>query len=274
MRSPIPALRNHVLREAARILARSSTFRRHLGRLDPNLDPDFLRAVALIRNASDEEAVFVRDLVSERTSFAQIKQDLWVLHETRRKTGGYFVEFGAADGISLSNTYLLERDFAWQGILVEPNPVWHAELARTRKAIVDFRCVYRTTGARIDFAATRHAALGTITEFIAADGHARSRSDHQVIQVETVRLGDLLRSHGAPRYIDYISIDTEGSELEILQAFDFAEWDVMLLSVEHNGSRQAAPLDRLMDRNGYERRYPGYSSFEAWYRKRGTSQRP
>ncbi|MEA2989895.1 MAG: hypothetical protein QOG83_2606 [Alphaproteobacteria bacterium] len=45
-----------------------------------------------------------------------------MLHETGRKTSGYFVEFGATDGSNLSNTYLLERDFGWHGILAEPNP--------------------------------------------------------------------------------------------------------------------------------------------------------
>src|ERR1700720_4293944 len=104
MQSLIPILRNHVLRHAARILVKSGTFRRHLGALDPNLDPDFLRAVGLIRNATDEEALFVRDLVSGAASCAQLRQDLWVLHETRRKRNGYFVEFGATDGVSLSNT--------------------------------------------------------------------------------------------------------------------------------------------------------------------------
>jgi FkbM family methyltransferase len=270
MRSPIPDWRNYVLRHAARILARSGTFRRHLGRVDPNLDPDFLRALSFIRDASDEEAAFIRDLVSDRTSFAQFKQDLWVLHETKRKTRGYFVEFGATDGIYLSNTYLLERDFAWCGILAEPNPAWHADLSRNRRATIDLRCVSRTTGARIDFAATRHAGLGTIAEYVAADGHAQARRDHHIIQVETVTLCDLLETHGAPRCIDYLSIDTEGSELDILQSFDLTKWDVRLLSVEHNGGRQAEPLDRLMYKHGYEKRYAGYSTIETWYRKRDS----
>ena len=268
MQSLISSLRNHVLRHAARILVKSGTFRRHLGALDPNLDPDFLRAVVLIRNATDEEALFVRDLVNVTNSYAQLRQDLWVLHETRRKRGGYFVEFGATDGISLSNTYLLERDFNWRGILAEPNPVWHAALKHNRAASIDLRCVFRTTGERLKFLATKYPELGTVQGFESGDGHARARSEHNLIEVETISLNDLLEQHNAPRDIDYISVDTEGSELGILERFDFSRWNVMLWSVEHNMTKQEQGVDRLMREHGYERRYPSYSSFDAWYRRK------
>src|SRR5689334_9133565 len=106
MADVVGKLRNVVLREAARILVRSGTFRRHLGSFDPDLDPHFISAVSNIRDAPDEDAIFIRDLVSLDPAYAHIKQDLWVLHETRRKRGGYFVEFGATDGIEASNTFL------------------------------------------------------------------------------------------------------------------------------------------------------------------------
>jgi hypothetical protein len=166
----ISELRNNVLRHVARVLVRSGTFRRHLGALDPILDPNFLRAVALIRDASDDEAVFVRDLVNAKCSHAQLRQDLWVLHEMQHKTSGYFVEFGATDGVSLSNTFLLGRNFMWRGILAELNPTWHAALKRNRTAHIDLRCVYDTSGKHVQFAATRYAELGTILEFISSDG--------------------------------------------------------------------------------------------------------
>jgi FkbM family methyltransferase len=267
MKTLIPRLRDLVLRQAARVLVKSGTFRRHLGKLDPSLDPNFLRAVGLIRNASIDDALFVWNLVNDRSSHAQNHQDLWVLHEARRKSFGYFVEFGATDGVNLSNTYLLERDFNWGGILAEPNPVWHADLKRNRRADIDLRCVFSTTGARVKFAATKYPELGTIVDFAFKDGHAESRRDHDVIEIETVSLNDLLESHHAPRNIDYISIDTEGSELDILQCFDFEKWDVMLFSIEHNATEQEHALDQLMRRHGYVRRHPSYSLIDAWYCK-------
>jgi FkbM family methyltransferase len=259
----ISRLRGAVLRRLAHILIGSGTFRRHLGEIDKNFDPRFLRAAELLRGASDEEAVFVRDLVNITD------QDgvLWVLNETGKKRGGYFVEFGAADGIALSNTYMLEKEFGWQGILAEPNPDWHAALLSNRDAAIDLRCVYTTSGAHIAFAATRYPALATIADFVACDSHARSRAEHRVVEVETVSLNDLLVAHDAPRDIDFISIDTEGSEYDILEAFDFGRWNVLLFSVEHNQTGNEQKIDRLMRRNGYERRHPAYPLIDAWYRR-------
>lgn len=268
--SAVGGLRSAVLRRLARILIRSGTFRRHLGTIDRDYDPDFLHAARFLRGASDAEALFVRELVNEVRpphANADQHQDLWVLHETSRKRGGFFVEFGAMDGIAGSNTLLLEREFGWRGILAEPNPVWHAALARNRTARFDHRCVFKTTGERIAFAATKHSGLATITEFAASDGHAQSRTEHEILQVETVSLNDLLASHGAPPRVDYISIDTEGSELAILERFDFARWDVRLFSVEHNLTIRQQQIDRLMHSHGYEKRFAGYAVIDAWYRK-------
>jgi FkbM family methyltransferase len=267
MRSIIPTLRDRVLARAARILIKSGTFRRHLAALDGTLDPDFLQAAGLIRNATDDEALFVRDLVSDSNSFAQLHQDLWVLHETRHERNGYFVEFGATDGVNLSNTCLLEREFGWRGILAEPNPAWHSSLRQNRNAAIDLRCVFGRTGEHVAFAATKHPELATIVGYGSNDGHRQARLDHTIVEVETVALNDLLAQHDAPREIDYISIDTEGSELDILAPFDFERWNVTLFSVEHNATGMEQELDRLMQRHGYERRYQNISKFDAWYRK-------
>lgn len=270
--SAVGDLRSAVLRRLARILIRSGTFRRHLGTFDRDYDPDFLRAVRYIRGASDQEALFVRDLVNvagtTRTNADQ-HQDLWVLHETRCKRGGFFVEFGAADGLGGSNTLVLERDFGWRGILAEPHPMWHADLPRNRTAQIDHRCVFTTTGNRVKFATTKYPLISTIADYKASDGHASSRAEHEIVEVETVSLNDLLADHDAPRAIDYISIDTEGSELAILEAFDFERWDVKLFSIEHNLTKQEQAIDRLMLGRGYERRYASYPLIDSWYRKAG-----
>ena len=67
-------------------------------------------------------ATYIKD------SKSQLKQDLFVLLQTNFKHNGFFVEFGATNGIDFSNTHLLEKEFGWSGILAEPAKVWHREL--------------------------------------------------------------------------------------------------------------------------------------------------
>ena len=101
-----------------------------------------------------------------------------------------------------------------------------------------------------------------------ATGPAEPDSEGTVIQVPTISLQDLLRRHGAPRVIDYMSIDTEGSEYDILAAFDFGAWDVRTFSIEHNRKPQRALIADLLARHGYVRRFPELSQFDDWYVRR------
>ncbi len=81
-------------------------------------------------------------------SNAQLLQDLWVLYELKEKRHGYFVEFGACDGISLSNTLLLEKTFGWQGALAEPARPGTPRYTRTEPATSPTNASTRPTGSR------------------------------------------------------------------------------------------------------------------------------
>lgn len=72
------------------------------------------------------------DLIKKSRS--QLRQDLFVLFQTKFKKNGYFVEFGATDGIELSNSFLLEKEYGWKGILAEPALKWHEDLIKNRTA--------------------------------------------------------------------------------------------------------------------------------------------
>jgi FkbM family methyltransferase len=200
-----------------------------------------------------------------RQSKAQILQDLWVCFELGDLRGGYFVEFGATDGRTNSNTYLLETEYGWKGILAEPNPVWHARLRQNRACIIDTRCVASSTGKSVKFLATDHvdSELSGIAEFANGDHFAEVRAKGCLIEVETVTLLDLLRANDAPAVIDYLSIDTEGSEYDILSAFDFSVRS-RLISVEHNSKTEKNVAD-LLARHGYVRVFPEYSQWDGWY---------
>jgi FkbM family methyltransferase len=216
--------------------------------------------------APGEQLAFGRFLIKHaEQSFAQNFQDLWVMFESGSQRAGFFVEFGATDGVDRSNSYALEQQLGWSGILAEPNPVWHEALRRNRSARICERCVLDQSGRVVEFLAADHADLSTIAAFACSDYHAARRGKGRIIGVETISLRDLLREYGAPHRIDYMSIDTEGSEYDIIRSFDFNEYDVRLLSVEHNFTANRHLILEHLGRFGYVRRLDGLSGPDDWY---------
>jgi FkbM family methyltransferase len=207
------------------------------------------------------------------TSHSQIAQDLFVTFALGdRRNAGYFVEFGAGDGRELSNTYHLEHDLGWSGILAEPNPAYVEALRRNRRCVVSDRCVWSRTGERLRFAVVEDdPALSTLDSFRGGDRHDRTGS--REIEVVTISLADLLREHGAPHQIDYVSVDTEGSELAILQAFDFRAFDISVFTVEHNHGPSRAGIRRLMGEHGYVRLLEEFSRWDDWYVRADVAKR-
>jgi FkbM family methyltransferase len=202
-----------------------------------------------------------------RSSHSQILQDLFVLHEVKSKRNGFFVEFGAGDGIFLSNTYMLETHHGWAGILAEPAHVHQHKLRAGRRCAIDKRCVWAKTGETLIFNQTPFAELSTIGVFSNRDEHSLERANGERYEVDTVSLTDLLMAHGAPHDIDYLSIDTEGSELDILSAFDWDSYRFGVITVEHNHTAQREKIFELLTAQGYRRKFEAVSDFDDWYVK-------
>jgi FkbM family methyltransferase len=219
------------------------------------------------RNASQLEINFIQFLLHNfKGSQSQLFQDVLVAFLTAKKQNGFFVEFGATNGLAFSNTYMLEKDFFWDGILSEPAKIWHKELKANRNCKIEHRCVWRSTGEELAFKQTQIAELSTISEMASKDQLASSRIKVKEYLVHTISLLDLLHEADAPNYIDFLSIDTEGSEFLILNRFDFARYQFGIICVEHNFNE----LDRnriyeLLRAKGYQRVLKDYSNFDDWY---------
>ena len=198
-------------------------------------------------------------------SSAQLMQDLFVMHQLKQKRNGYFVEFGATDGILLSNTYLLETEYGWTGILAEPARCWHAALNRNRRSTIDIRAVWTETGQSLQFNEASWPDLSTISSFSQSDAHAAGRSQGKEYFVESVSLNDLLKEHDAPQKIDYLSLDTEGSEFDILSRFDFEKYNVHIITVEHNFTPKREQILQLLSSRGYRRLFDRLSDCDDWY---------
>jgi FkbM family methyltransferase len=198
-----------------------------------------------------------------RIARGQIFQDvLAILISPRRH--GFFVEFGATDGVFLSNTYLLENRFSWKGILAEPARIWAEELRANRSnSLIDFRCVWRESGKQIEFMEDVLPEISGISTMLNKKRMSGSSTSYLV---DTVSLIDLLDEHHAPAYIDYLSIDTEGSEFEILEHFDFSRYQFGLITVEHNSETEKREnIFALLTKHHYKRIFQNFSGCDDWY---------
>jgi len=213
-------------------------------------------------------------LANMSKSKAQLQQDLFVSYFFQAlDLGGFFVEFGATNGVSLSNSFFLENEFEWNGILAEPGRIWHKELAQNRKCIIEYDCVFSVTGEVIQFSEVDVPELSTISTYQASDSHSEIRKKNEKYNVSTVSLDDLLLRNNAPQAISYLSIDTEGSEFDILKDFPFRKWDISIITVEHNYTENREKLDYLLQENGFTRVLEEVSQFDSWYLSNRIYQR-
>ncbi|MGA9061268.1 MAG: FkbM family methyltransferase, partial [Terracidiphilus sp.] len=206
-----------------------------------------------------------RLLRSLHNSRSQLGQDLFVLSELNLIRNGFFVEFGATNGVFLSNTYLLEKDFGWTGILAEPAKRWHKDLRSNRTCHIDTDCVWCDSNSTLIFNEVDSAELSTIDMYCSSDSHRQARKRGKTHRVKTISLADLLDKYQAPKEIDYLSIDTEGSEYEILSAFNFGKYRFKTITCEHNFRPTREKIFSLLTRNGYVRKLERLSHFDDWY---------
>jgi FkbM family methyltransferase len=144
--------------------------------------------------------------------------------------------------------------------LAEPAEVWYPDLYSNRKAKIAKYCVWKKSGEILDF------IEADVTSTLAIiDGGTATLSKKKVNKVETITLEDLLNKYDAPHEIGYLSIDTEGSEYEILENFDFNKYKIKVISIEHNFSKTRELLFDLLIQNGFVRVFPNLSQFDDWY---------
>jgi FkbM family methyltransferase len=200
-----------------------------------------------------------------RHSKSQLGQDILALSVRGLNNPGFFVEFGAADGVALSNSHILEKHFGWSGILCEPSKSWHQALRKNRNCTIDTYCVYSASGQKISFSENYLGELSAITEYAEPKSHGLLKRTTSSYEVETVSLQDLLVTHDAPKYIEFLSIDTEGSEFDILKNFDFQSYRFGAICVEHNFADTREKINSLLLANGYQRVHADLSDFDDWY---------
>jgi len=198
-------------------------------------------------------------------SYSQLNQDIEVLQHYNNKKNGYFVEIGASNGIELSNTYLLETEYNWKGICVEPIPERYELLCKNRpNSLCSNKAVYIESNLILSFDIANDCdLLSGLSNHI--DYHKEKVDNNKrQINVETILLNDLLEESNSPLFIDYLSLDTEGSELEILKSINFSKYIFGIIDVEHNYVEpRRTDIYNLLLEHGYK--YKGENEWDDSY---------
>jgi hypothetical protein len=184
--------------------------------------------------------------------WSQFSQDKFVLFCLEKQRGGTFVEFGGADGLTHSNSALLESDFGWRGLLLEPNPFEFPLLRRNRVACRALNAAVKCSDAD-EMELVICGQLSTVRGFEPVDKHSAARSQAGVVRrVRCVDLNAAIESAGlGVGTLDYLSVDSEGSELAILNRFDFGRGPRILTLECNERVADEAAIRALMTKRGY-----------------------
>jgi FkbM family methyltransferase len=194
---------------------------------------------------------------NERGFYSQWGQDEFVVSILNGKRNGYFVDIGAYDGITISNTYYLEKELDWKGLCVEANPHTYNSMTECRNT----ECI------NIAIAPYKKEVEILLNGWSSAINDSFTSSEilkqnFESVKVNAITINELFERYNVPSEFDYLTIDIEGGELEILSQLDFSRWRFKVLTYEHNSHlvdhenypelvKRREKMEELLYVNGY-----------------------
>ena len=185
----------------------------------------------------------IRDIPSNQTWYSQGSQDELIMALFQGKRNGYFIDLAANDAVMLSNTLALERFYDWNGLCIEPNPVyWHNLTFRDCQVVGAVVGQTRMEAVYFRFEAGDHGG-------IAGEGFNNGKRWQRSSQLKyTVTLLEILERVNAPLQIDYLSLDVEGAEAFIMMNFPLDRYKIKVITAE----RLKGPIRAYLKQHGYE----------------------
>ncbi|GHU02526.1 hypothetical protein FACS1894147_04590 [Spirochaetia bacterium] len=180
-------------------------------------------------------------------------QDLIAFLYLKKNGIGFYIDIGANDGITFSNTYVFEQ-LGWKGICIEPQPDIFLELQKNRKCSLYNVAIADRSSEFINFVKVNGPnMLSGLDDQMSEDHKKRIINEGgsiEYIKVKTLSFDDMMKDHPEQTFMDFLSIDTEGGELSILKAIDFVKYRFGLISIENN--EPGDTLVKFMQARGYK----------------------
>lgn len=207
---------------------------------------------------SSKDKKFFKFLLDNiRFSKSQVYQDLFVIYYSKFKKKGIFIEIGGGNGKTISNTYLHEKKYKWKGIICEPVRRLQKQIKSIRKAKLEKRPIGKFSKKNVYFYENNDPYQSST-----------KLSKNTIIKytTDTVSLNDLIKHYKLKKEIDYISIDTEGNEIDIVKSFNFKKYKVKFFTIEHNfDNSKREKIFKIMTKNKFKRVFTNLSYMDDWY---------
>jgi FkbM family methyltransferase len=208
--------------------------------------------------------------VANGSVYSQLQQDCIasLLHSKTKEYEPFFVEVGASDGVTFSNTKFLQ-DLGWRGCLIEPAPTSFAKLLQNRAGenmSLFNSIVWSNDDEEIKFfEVTEGLEYSTISSLRNFDKLSQARVKGKEIIGRSKTLNSILTQCKAPKKMGFLSIDTEGSELEVLNGLNLKQWRFLFVAVEHNFNLNRDKIKSYLESNGYVCVLSEISEFDGWF---------
>jgi SAM-dependent methyltransferase len=174
---------------------------------------------------------------------SQLGADMWVLQQFSQ--AGFFLDVGCGDGLSeLSNSLLLEQN-GWRGLCIDAFP---RNFSTRTSSIVVQAVLYSEKDKNVEFivphfsndflgnnlAGITSNDFGGIATELGLHREVVTRNAQDIVTLKTSLLHELLETYKAPPFMEYMNLDIEGSEYEVLRTFPFERYRFGCISLEHN----------------------------------------
>ncbi|CAN8072935.1 unnamed protein product [Agarophyton chilense] len=196
---------------------------------------------------------------TEYQMFSQFHQDyfLYTRHFKHLKRPGIYLDIAANDPVHISNTFFMDRCLGWKGICVEGNPGYHERIYRMRSCHLVPTCVGSRDGQSVQFG-LKGGAGGIIGKtFKHTDKFAELGVEVPVIKERCTMMKNVLERNGVS-LVDFLSLDVEGHELEVLKGFDWDNVIVNLMSIEVS-PKTVKEIEDFLTPKGYRRFLPDFT---------------
>ena len=201
----------------------------------------------------------------------------WVLESLQNKKNGYFIDIGCNQPKDGNNTYVLEKNFAWNGIVVEPNAQHFTDIQNMRTCtkilgrpifdhndFVDFMIIkddrlHGYSGIKETLNPNLKFNFESSDQTIIFDGVSR-QTKSKIVKLQAMSPDTLVKEYSVPKVFDYLKIDAEGAEINIIKNWPWDKARPTLVSIESDPETTAKSVNEHMKKVNYRQVQNPYCS--------------